>query len=132
METILYFMRDKLSGTFYFIYAFILGIFMFAIIGYLLKEKYGRLDIKFVTNQSTSKEKNNDANAKNIKEKNIIKSKNNKALENIDVNSNPVPITNQIQEEVKNSIPIPNDSSSNTDGTLIIDSSTNQMDDTII
>jgi len=46
MDTVLYYIRDNLVGTHYFIYSFILLVLMFAIIGYLLKQKYGKLDIR--------------------------------------------------------------------------------------
>ena len=46
MNEFLYYIRDNLVGTHYFIYAFILYFLMFAIIGYLLKEKYAKYDIK--------------------------------------------------------------------------------------
>ena len=52
MEPILYYIRDHLTGTHYFIYAFVLLFLMFAIIGYLFKQKYGKLDIKLATSQS--------------------------------------------------------------------------------
>ena len=60
METILYFFRDEISGTHYFIYAFICFLFLFAIIGYLFKQKYGKVEFKLGTNsevpQPTKKE----------------------------------------------------------------------------
>jgi len=49
MEDFLYFIRDKLVGLHYFIYAFALLFFMFAIIGYLFKQKYAKYDIKLNT-----------------------------------------------------------------------------------
>ena len=67
METILYYIRDHLTGTHYFIYAFILLFLMFAIIGYLFKQKYGKLDIKLATSQSNvnSSSKKEDLNTGN-------------------------------------------------------------------
>lgn len=51
MDIILYFFRDEISGMYYFIYAFLCLFFMFAIIGYLFKQKYGKLEIKLNTSQ---------------------------------------------------------------------------------
>lgn len=55
MQDILYYIRDHLVGTHYIIYSFILFFFMFAIIGYLFKEKYGKYDIKLKTSQENNK-----------------------------------------------------------------------------
>ena len=55
MNIILYFFRDTLSGIHYFIYAFILFFLIFSIIGYLLKQKYGKYEIKLATSQSEKK-----------------------------------------------------------------------------
>lgn len=51
METFLYFIRDELSGTHYFIYAFICVVLLFAIIGYLFKQKYAKVEFKLATSQ---------------------------------------------------------------------------------
>ena len=51
MDNFLYYIRDNLVGLHYFIYAFILLFFMFAIIGYLFKQKYAKFDIKLNTSQ---------------------------------------------------------------------------------
>ncbi len=51
MEALLYFIRDGLSGTHYFIYAFICFILLFAIIGYLFKQKYAKVEFKLATSQ---------------------------------------------------------------------------------
>ena len=72
MDLLLYFIRDKLSGTYYFIYAFILSMFMFAIIGYLLKEKYGKLEIKLATSQDNA---NKDKNVEKVKESKLKRKK---------------------------------------------------------
>ena len=53
MEALLYFIRDELSGTHYFIYAFICFILLFAIIGYLFKQKYAKVEFKLATSQPT-------------------------------------------------------------------------------
>ncbi len=61
MDIVLYFFRDTLSGIHYFIYAFIMLFLMFSIIGYLLKQKYGKYDIKLATSQvNSSNTKGND------------------------------------------------------------------------
>ena len=54
MDIILYYIRDNLVGTHYFIYSFIL---LFFIIGYLFKQKYGKLDIILNTSQTDVKKK---------------------------------------------------------------------------
>lgn len=51
MDVILYFFRDKIVGTHYFIYAFVCLFLMFSIIGYLFKQKYGKLEIILNTSQ---------------------------------------------------------------------------------
>lgn len=58
MDILLYYIRDNLTGTHYFIYAFILFFFMFSIIGYLFKEKYAKLEIKLDTSQKSKEQKN--------------------------------------------------------------------------
>ncbi len=45
----MYFIRDKISGTHYFIYAFICFLFLFAIVGYLFKQKYAKIEFKLGT-----------------------------------------------------------------------------------
>ncbi len=57
MDILLYYIRDNLTGTHYFIYAFILFFFMFSIIGYLFKEKYAKLEIKLDTSQKSKEQK---------------------------------------------------------------------------
>jgi len=57
MDIILYFFRDKITGTYYFIYAFICLMLMFAIIGYLYKQKYAKVEIKLNTSQPKKEEK---------------------------------------------------------------------------
>ena len=52
MDIILYYIRDNLVGTHYFIYTAILLFLMFAIIGYLFKQKYGKLDVVLNTSQT--------------------------------------------------------------------------------
>ena len=67
MDIILYFFRDKIVGTYYFIYAFLCLFLMFSIIGYLFKQKYAKLEVKLNTSQDNIK--------KEIKEKKIKESK---------------------------------------------------------
>ena len=59
MEPVLYYIRDHLVGTHYFIYAFILLVLMFAIIGYLFKQKYGKLDIHLDVKSNLNQNKQN-------------------------------------------------------------------------
>ena len=69
MDFILYFIRDSLSGTVYFIYTFILLMCIFAIIGYMLKQKYGKLEIKLATSQSAgANQENGEVQETNIQE----------------------------------------------------------------
>lgn len=51
MNDFLYFIRDKLTGTHYFIYAFICLTLLFAIVGYLFKQKYAKVQFKLGTSQ---------------------------------------------------------------------------------
>lgn len=78
MEELLYYIRDNLVGTHYFIYAFFLLFLMFAIIGYLFKQRYAKYQIILNNSQNaveeeikrTKKEKNN---RKEIKKDSAIK-----------------------------------------------------------
>ena len=56
MQNFLYYIRDNLVGTHYFIYAFILLFLMFALVGYLFKQKYGKYEIKLNTSQDQKEE----------------------------------------------------------------------------
>ena len=51
MDIILYFFRDNITGIHYLMYAFVCQFLMFALIGYLYKQKYGKLEIKLSTNK---------------------------------------------------------------------------------
>lgn len=77
MDIVLYYIRDNLVGTHYFIYAFILFFLMFSIIGYLFKQKYGKLDIKLATSQSKN-QKDKEEKIKDKNDKSLKKIKNNK------------------------------------------------------
>lgn len=57
MNAILYFFRDTISGTYYFIYCFVCLLLMFSIIGYLFKQKYAKVEIKLNTSQPKLDEK---------------------------------------------------------------------------
>ena len=57
MDVVLYFFRDTLSGTYYFIYCFVCLLLMFSIIGYLFKQKYAKVEIKLNTSQPQQEEK---------------------------------------------------------------------------
>ena len=78
MEELLYYIRDNLVGTHYFIYTFFLLFLMFAIIGYLFKQRYAKYQIILNNSQNaveeeikrTKKEKNN---RKEIKKDSAIK-----------------------------------------------------------
>ncbi len=65
MDTILYFFRDQIISVHYFIYAFVILILIFAIIGYLYKQKYAKVEIKLATSQANvSKAIENKSNIK--------------------------------------------------------------------
>lgn len=59
MDIILTFIRDNLTGINYYIYAFICLFFMFAIIGYLFKQKYAKVEIKLNTTKPKVDSDNN-------------------------------------------------------------------------
>ena len=86
MDLILYYIRDSLSGTVYFIYTFILLILIFAIIGYMLKQKYGKLEIKLATSQTNqTQQKNGEVQEINIPEgeiNNNLENNNTKIINN--------------------------------------------------
>lgn len=114
MDDFLYFIRDNLFGTHYFIYTFILSILLFAIIGYLFKEKYGKLEIVFEFDQ-TKTNKQNDSVVKNKKEKvkkglfssKKVKNNNSDDLEVIgninDVNTQ-VNVQTVVEQQINNSV----------------------------
>lgn len=94
METILYYIRDNLVGTHYFIYAFILLFFMFSIIGYLFKQKYAKFNIKLATSQSNNKTKKV---SNNVIQNNITVSKKNTNISKNDNKKNNLELTNNNQ-----------------------------------
>ena len=108
MEVILYFFRDQIKGTHYFIYAFILSIFMFAIIGYLFKQKYAKLEIKLgtetkqkspIVDKKISKKELKEKRKQEIKPTDIVSNslKNNETI-NINNNSKSAVISPAVSE----------------------------------
>lgn len=81
MDAILYFFRDTISGTYYFIYCFVCLLLMFSIIGYLFKQKYAKVEVKLNTTQPKTVEKVNEAqnqvskNEQTIQKKEVIQQK---------------------------------------------------------
>ena len=105
MDVILYSIRDGLVGTHYFIYAFILSILMFSIIGYLFKQKYAKFDIKLETSQSEAKKKK-DANnkVKPVTTEKVVTT--NQTVKS----QNPIPQPNPNLNKVVTPTPMPNKS----------------------
>ena len=102
MDIILYFFRDKIVGLHYLMYAFVCLFLMFSIIGYLFKQKYGKLEIILNTSQVKTGKVKEIEPYKTKKEKKLKKSKknNNKIeIENVEVIE---PIKNQSTENITN------------------------------
>ena len=57
MDSILYYIRDNIISVHYFIYAFVCLFLMFAIIGYLFKQKYAKLTINVGSSQQKKEAK---------------------------------------------------------------------------
>ena len=57
MQGILYFFRDRIDGIHYFMYASVCLLLIFAIYGYLAKQKYAKVEIKLNSSQPGTKEK---------------------------------------------------------------------------
>ena len=55
LDMIISLFRDGLSGTRYIIYVIICSTLLFSIVGYLLKQKYGKVEFKVATLASTAK-----------------------------------------------------------------------------
>ena len=112
MDVILYFFRDKIVGIHYFIYAFVCLFLMFSIIGYLFKQKYGKLEIILNTSQVKT------GKIKEIEPKKAKKEKKSKKIEKVGKKNNNekieiiAPIENSNleqkdnQQEIKQSIQI--------------------------
>ena len=71
MDIVISFFRDTISGSYYFIYATIGLTLMFAIIGYLYKGKYGKVEFKLTTNTTEKANEKKEKNSKKDKKKNI-------------------------------------------------------------
>ena len=56
MDIILYYIRDNIVSVHYFIYAFVCFFLMFALIGYLYKQKYAKVEIKLNSSQPKKEE----------------------------------------------------------------------------
>lgn len=106
MEPILYYIRDNIISVHYFIYAFVCLFLMFAIIGYLFKQKYAKLTI----NVSSSQQKKEAKEEKKFNQTNTNATVNNQ----VSSTSKPTNLTNQINQnnisEVNpiNTNPLPN------------------------
>lgn len=105
MDVIITFFRDQITGIHYFIYAFIGFFFLFAIIGYLFKQKYAKVEIKLNTSQTVNTFNKTSESSKKLsrKEKKALKTKennqgniplNSKEVGNPSVQMNQVPISN--------------------------------------
>lgn len=94
MDIILYYIRDNLISVHYFIYAFVCLFLMFAIIGYLFKQKYAKLTI----NVSSSQPK------KEVKENNISQVNSNVTTNQVKTNtmSSQVTKNNQVNNQPTN------------------------------
>ena len=109
MDIILYFFRDNIVGTHYFIYAFILLYLMFAIIGYLLKGRYARYNIMLAGGQEEAmkrkKEKEETAKKEALRSGNVkaesVQSKVNTILDNRNADEKAVKEVNKHSQSVK-------------------------------
>ena len=109
MDIVLYYIRDNLVGTHYFIYAFILFFLMFSIIGYLFKQKYAKFDIKLATSQdSAKKDKKSKEKMKNLKNNKVVQQTNSVSdAVKTKINNQTLPETNIQNAEVKQEKEIP-------------------------
>ena len=82
MDVVLYFFRDKIVGIHYFIYASICLFLIFSIIGYLFKQKYGKLEIILNTSQVKT------GKIKEIEPKKTKKEKKSKKIEKVGKKNN--------------------------------------------
>ncbi len=76
MNAILGFFRNTLSGTYYVIYCLVLLTFLFAIVGYLYKQKYAKVEFKLTTSQPKKevvKVADKKTSSKKAKNKNVVK-----------------------------------------------------------
>ena len=72
MDIILYYIRDNIVSVHYFIYAFVCFFLMFALIGYLYKQKYAKVEIKLNSSQTKKEEQGENTVAKNTNQINEI------------------------------------------------------------
>lgn len=95
MDIILYYIRDNIVSVHYFIYAFVCFFLMFALIGYLYKQKYAKVEIKLNSSQPKKEEKDL---IKNINQMNKISAKQTsqpmQQVNNSQIFSNPVATNN--------------------------------------
>ena len=102
MEGIVKFFRDDISGFYYFVYAGILLFFIFAIIGYLVTEKY--------IPTSSIEKKNNEKNKKKVLESPVTEQAVQQAstLQPTQVAVSNQQILPQTQQQVANTQPVVN------------------------
>lgn len=86
MDIILYYIRDNIVSVHYFIYAFVCLFLMFAIIGYLFKQKYAKLTINVSSSQPKKNNKENVA-----KQVNQTTTKNNQVVNQTPTNQPKIP-----------------------------------------
>lgn len=109
MDIILYFFRDTISGTYYFMYAFVCLLLMFSLIGYLFKDKYAKVTINLGTNTNGEEPKRKVKKTTNKKEVNHNQS--NITTQPINQQSTQVNYRNIMQPNTK---PISNQPNNNT------------------
>lgn len=73
MDIILYYIRDNLVSVHYFLYAFVCLFLMFAIIGYLFKQKYAKLTINVGSSQPKKELNQNSVNQVKTNATQVIK-----------------------------------------------------------
>ena len=73
MDIILYYIRDNLVSVHYFLYAFVCLFLMFAIIGYLFKQKYAKLTINVGSSQPKKELNQNSVNQVKTNAPQVIK-----------------------------------------------------------
>ena len=122
MDILLYYIRDNLVGIHYFMYAFVLLFLMFAIIGYLFKQKYAKYEIKLNTSQEVKKEEakkqgtsSTPTQTSNTLEKKVtLKTNASSNVGNIQVantsvqSPSPSPLPNPVTKNVATPKPMPN------------------------
>lgn len=99
MDSILYFFRDTITGTYYFMYAFVCLFLMFSLIGYLFKDKYAKVTINLGVKEEEEPRKKT---KKQAKEKVVL---NNSNVNQTINKTNPVPEQPKINQEPLNQQP---------------------------